>query len=371
MQDKDRGGFVGAATSTGVPVPSAPKGAVLQARILWTFSAAYARLSDPVLLAAAQHVYDFIARHLIDPIADGVYWTVSPDGKPIDARKHVYAQAFAIYGLSTFYRASGNAGALDLARRLWGLVERNARDSVASGYFESFSPDWRLMPNKLSGRIPIPKTFNTHFHVLEAYGALAEVWPNPDLQQRVEMLTTLLAGRLFDRRQRTFWQHFDGDWRSLDQGLSFGHDIEASWLLSAIADRLAPDVVAPVREVVSTIAYNILNRAVDTDGGVATGFNVNGEAAVGKTWWVQAEALVGFVDAFERARDLRFLEAAEGVWRFIQQRVVDRSGGEWRDWIAPAGTAQPDLPTVGLWKCPYHNGRACLEVMDRAARLAS
>jgi mannobiose 2-epimerase len=371
MQDNIHGGFVGAATCDGSPIPSAPKGAVLHARILWTFSAAHLRLCDPILLAAAQQAYDFIERHLVDPVDDGVFWETSAGGEPTKSFKHLYAHAFMIYGLATFHRASGNAEALELARRLWRLIERRAADPAASGYFESFSRGWQTMPNVLTGKSTIPKTFNTHLHLLEAYGALSEAWPDAEPRQRTAMLAMLLAERLFDRRRGTFRQHFDADWRSRDRGLSFGHNIEASWLLLAIADRLDPRVATSVRNAVSTLAERVLERAVESDGGVASGLEANGDAAPGKMWWVQAEALVGFLDAFERSRDVRFLSAAEGVWRFIQQRVVDRRGGEWHEWIAPAGTAQPERPKAGPWKCPYHNGRACLEVMSRAARTAS
>lgn len=371
MQDTERGGFFGAATSDGAAIPAAPKGAVLHARILWAHSAAYSRFSDPALLAAAERAYGFIARRLVDPVGDGVFWTASADGEPADRRKHVYAQAFAIYGLAAFHRASGDPGALDLARRLWRAIERHARNPDAPGYVESFASDWRIAPNILNGRIPIPKTFNTHFHLLEAYAALSAVWPDPALLRQAETLAILFIERLLDRRRHTFWQHFEADWRPLDQGLSHGHDIEASWLIAALADCLASNVAKPMHEAVSRIADAVLDRAVDADGGVATGLGADGQPVAGKTWWVQAEALVGFLDAFERSGDMRFLSAAEGVWGFIQRSVIDRAGGEWRAWIAPAGAPQPELPKVGLWKCPYHNVRACLEVLDRAKRLGS
>ncbi|WP_284735905.1 AGE family epimerase/isomerase [Dongia deserti] len=371
MQDMDEGGFVGAATSDGRTVPSAPKGAVLHARILWAFSAAYLRFSDPVLLTAAKRAHRFIVRHLIDPVWGGVFWAVSPDGEPIEKRKHLYAQAFAIYGLSAFHRASGDPAALELAQQIWRAIERHAPDPGAPGYVESFTRDWRSTPNTLFGRGAVPKTFNTHFHLLEAYAALLEVWPDPAVLRRVEMLAMLMAERLLDHPRQTFWQRFEADWQSLDQGLSHGHDIGGSWLILTVADTLASDIADPVRAAVSTLAGAILDRAVEADGGVATGLGADGQRAPGKIWWVQAEALVGFLDAFERQRDVRFLGAAEGVWGFIQQFMIDRTGGEWRSWIAPAGTPQPDMPKVGFWKCPYHTVRACLETLKRSERLSA
>jgi mannobiose 2-epimerase len=369
MRDTERGGFAGAATSNGEAIPSAPKGAVLHARILFALSAAHLRFPDPALLAGAEHAYRFIARHLVDPVEGGVFWAVASDGAPAAAHKHLYAQAFAIYGLVAFHRAGGGPQALDLAQRLWRVIERHAPDPGNAGYFESFTLDWQARPNTLNGRIPAPRTFNSHFHLLEAYAALLEVWPDPGVRRRVETLVMLLVERLLDRRRDSFWQNFDADWRALDQSPSYGHDIQASWLLLTVADRLAPDIAEPVRAAVAGIADRVLERGVDADGGVATGLGPDGQPVAGKTWWVQAEALVGFLDAFERRGDMQFLYAAEGVWGFIRQFVSDRGSGEWRARIAPAGTLQPDLPKVGLWKCPYHNVRACLQVLDRAARL--
>jgi mannobiose 2-epimerase len=372
LRDAGGAGFVGAATDTGRALPSAPKGAVLHARILWALSASYLRFPDPALLDSAAGAYQFLSEHLVDPVAGGVFWTSSADGTPADRQKHVYAQAFAIYGLAAFHRASGRPEPLHLARQLWWVVERAAADPRGEGYFESFSADWQVVPNLLMGRTGASKTFNTHFHLLEAYGALWEVWPDPMLRSRIEMLTALLTGPVvLDRRRNTFRQFFTDDWRNLDDGLSYGHDIEASWLIPALLDRLTPEIAASVRETVSGIADAVLDRAVDLDGGVLTGFLADGGFDRSKVWWVQAEALVGFLDAFEHRREKRFLRAAEGVWKFIDRSVIDRAGGEWRWRIAPAGVTQPILPKADIWKCPYHNGRACLEVITRAARLAN
>ena len=176
LRDASRGGFAGAATGDGRVLPSALKGAVLHARILWAFSAAYLRFPNPTFLDAAEFAYRFITEYLVDPVAGGVFWTVFADGTPADTRKHVYAQAFAIHGLVAFYRASGQREALDLAQQLWRRVERAAVDPRGAGYFKSFSSDWQFVPNRLMGRSDAPKTFNAHFHLLEACGALWEVW---------------------------------------------------------------------------------------------------------------------------------------------------------------------------------------------------
>ncbi len=342
---------------------------MLHARILWAFSAAYLRFSDPAFLDAADFAYRFITEYLVDPVAGGVFWTVSAEGAPADRRKHLYAQAFAIYGLVAFHRASGNSAALDLAQQLWRVIERAAVDPNGVGYFEAFSSDWQITSNELMGPTAAPKTFNTHFHLFEAYGALWEVWPDPELGLRIEILLALLTGPLLDRHRNTFRQFFEADWRNLDEGFCNGHDIEASWLIPMVADRLAPELGAAARAAVYGVADAVLHRAVEADGGVVTGIGPDGRLDHGKVWWIQAEALVGFLDAFECQREMRFLSAAEGVWGFIERFVIDREGGEWRWWIAPAGLAQPALRKANIWKCPYHNGRACLEVLNRTARL--
>ena len=371
LRDTRQGGFAGQADAHGQADWSAAKGAVLQTRILWFFAKAWLQFRDPPLLDAAWQAYRFIAEHLVDPDEGGVVWAVTAGGAPLDTRKHLYAQAFAIYGLAAFYQASAEPGALDLARRLWLTVEHKAADRDGPGYFEAFSADWRLQPNILTGWRGSPKCFNTHLHLLEAYGALWEVWPAPGLQGRTETLITLLIGPMLDPVKDTFRQFFQADGTYIDDGGSFGHDIEASWLIPAIADRLSPSIAAASREAVSGIAQAVLERALQPpDGGVSERLDATGRPDPGRIWWVQAEALVGFLGAFERSGDSRFLDAAEQVWGFIDRSMIDRKGGEWRWQVGLGGGAPPGMPKAHLWKCPYHNGRACLEVMERAKRLS-
>ena len=365
------GGFFGEARGDGSPVSSALKGAVQQARILWAFSSAYQRYREPALLTAAEHACHFITQHVIDPNSSSVCWATAGDGGRRNDQRFLYAQAFAILGLATFHRASGERDALDAALQLYRAIERHLPDRQNMGYFEAFMPDWQIRPNKLLGPTPAPKTFNTLFHLFEAYGALLEVWPDPTLRSQAETLAMLLIERTLDRQRNTFWQMMKADWRSMDPGLSNGHDIQAAWFLPSVADRLLPLIAEPVRKAVAGIADAVLARAVEADGGVATGYLAhNGLIGEDKLWWVQAEGLVGFLDAFERRGEARFLDAAENVWRFIERSVIDRAGGEWHQAIAPAGMPRAHLPKADLWKCPYHNTRACLETIDRATRLA-
>ena len=371
LRDPGGGGFAGEADSSGQPLWGADKGAVLQTRILWFFSKAYQELPDPALLDAAWWAYRFIAAHLVDSDHEGVFWAATAQGAPAKTRKHLYAQAFAIYALAAFYQASGDPGALGLAQQLWSTVERKAADPDHPGYLEAFSPDWHARPNHLMGRPEAPKSLNAHFHLLEAYGALSQVWPDAELRRRTEALITLLTGPMLDRGRNTFRQFFDADWRSLDDGGFYGHDIEASWLIPAVADRLSPSIAAAARVAVSGVARAVLDRALESPGGgLSAGFDTFGRFDHGRIWWVQAEALVGFLDAFERQGDGRFLDAAERVWGFIDRSLIDLAGGEWRWRVDPGGEEPAPMPKANLWKCPYHNGRALLEVLERTKRLS-
>jgi len=366
LRDEPRGGFFGVATSRGRPLPSADKGAVLHGRILWFLSTAHQRWPEPGLKAAADAAYAFIRDRLIDPEHGGVFWTVSAEGAPADARKHLYAQAFAIYGLAAFHAAFASPEAKALAFELWSLVEARAAEA-GGGYSEAFSRDWRTAPNELMGRADAPKTFNAHFHWLEALDALFTVAPDELLRTRLADLLQRLMAVAFDRRRATFRQFFDASWRPLDAGLSYGHDVEASWLLPAVARRLGLGGLEPA---LAGVAGAVLHRAVDAEGGVRSGRGADGGRDPSRIWWVQAEALVGFLDAYERKGEARFLAATEALWRFIQAAFFDREGGEWRERPEHATASRAPRPKAHMWKGPYHNGRACLEVSDRAARLA-
>jgi mannobiose 2-epimerase len=368
MKDSERGGFFGAALGRDHPLREAEKGAVLHARILWMFSTAFAHRPHPAYLDAARHAYAFLSKRLIDSSSGGVFLTVTADGAPADTRKHLYAQAFAIYGLAAYHGAEGDPSALDLARTLWALVETRA-SHPQGGYREAFTRDWLPASNDLMGCVDAVQSFNTHLHLLEACGALWSVWPDPALGSRLESLMDLLIGEMLDRRRSTFRQFFDADGAPLDEGLSFGHDIEASWLIRQIAQNVSPALAQRAHSALRGVAGAVLNEALTAGGAVRSGMTPAGHPDRRRHWWVQAEALVGFLDAFEWSGDHRYLSATEAVWRYIQRRMIDAAGGEWRSLVDPWRPIQKRGQLAHLWKCPYHNGRACLEIMDRVNRL--
>ena len=378
--DTRHGGFVGAIDGDDVADADAPKNAILNTRILWTFAAAYRVLGDEAYRATAERAVQFVRACLIDRAHGGVYWMVNADGSPRDTRKHVYAQAFAIYALAEHFRATHDPASLDDAVALFRLVERHARDAVRGGYAEAFSREWvvlddvRLSDDDADER----KSMNTHLHVLEAYANLYRVWPDPLLRDRLAAVMELFVTRIVDVRTAHLRLFFDDDWTPKSDAVSYGHDIEASWLLREAAEvhgdpalraRVAPSCLA--------LASAVRDEAYDAEaGGIYYEARPMGATAVSsietfKEWWVQAEAVVGFVDAWEATGDEDFLRAACGTWTFIDRCLIDHAHGEWYRRTARDGTRLAGFEKVGPWKCCYHNGRACLELMARVPAAAA
>lgn len=367
--DEHHGGFVGRIAGDGSIVPAAPKGVVLAARILWSFAAAYHALGEERLRALAERAQASLETFW-DPEFGGVYWMVDPHGRPVDERKHVYAQAFAVYALAEAHRATGNRDALDRAAAAYRLIEEHSADRRSGGYHEAHARDWSVLEDvRLSERdADEKKSLNTHLHLLEAYAGLYRVWRDSSLGSRLRLLLDLHLDRLFDATTGHFRLFCDEGWRVRGDAVSYGHDIEASWLILEAADVLGDaGLRARVREVSLAAARATLCEGLDEDGGV---FNDGGPEGVrdgGKDWWPQAEAIVGFVSAYQESGDPAFAAAAARVWAFIRRRIVDPERGEWRWGVTRDGLPRDGEDKVGPWKCPYHNTRACLEVMARVS----
>ena len=371
--DERHGGFAGMITAVNVAVEDAPKGAILNARILWTFSAAYRALGVPAYRAAAERAAEYFHAHFLDPEHGGVFWMLDACGAPQDARKHVYAQAFAIYGLSEYARATGCAGSLERAVELYRLIETRAADALHGGYQEAFSRDWVPLEDVRLSEVDANerKSMNTHLHVLEAYANLYRVWPDAELRARLRSLVELFLAHIVDPASAHLLPFFDDAWAPRSGVISFGHDIEASWLLLEAADITADVALRErVRQVSIRMAEAVLNEGLDPQGGLFYEIGADGILDTGKEWWPQAEAIVGFVNAYQETGGVGFLEAAERTWAFTRRYIVDRESGEWFRRVSRDGSLDPACEKVGPWKCPYHNTRACLEVMARAERLA-
>ena len=373
-RDRQRGGFFGEITGDLVVRRNAPRGALLAARVLWTFSTAYRRYHNPEYLAMARWAYDDLEARFWDAEYGGYVWRIAAGGKPQDQTKQIYGQAFGIYALAEYYRATGEQAALDRAIALYRLVEQHSHDRRFGGYLEAFTRDWQRPPGRRLSAIgpEWPKSQNTHLHLMEAYTNLLRVWPDPDLRRNLHAFIEVMLDRVLGPDHRHLRLFFDADWTPRSDVISFGHDIEASWLLTESAEVVGdPALLGRVRATALTIARGTLAEGVDADGGVYNEAGPRGLADTGKDWWPQAEATVGFVNAYQLSGDPRFLAAARHTWDFIERRLIDREHGEWHWGVTRAGDVRPREPQAGFWKCPYHNSRACFELTERLRALAA
>ena len=370
--DRDRG-FRGFVAENGQADPQAPLGGVLAARLLWTLSAVARHTRDQACRAAADHLHGWIRARFWDAEHGGSYWMLDHAGHPISTRKQTYALAFMAYALAEYHLATGRADALDDALGLFRVIEEHAADRALGGYFEARARDWGPLEDvRLSDRdLNAPKSMNTHLHVMEAYANLARASGRADVRERLRSVTLLHLQRIVDPLSGHLLLFFDESFVPVSKAVSYGHDIEASWLILEAAELCQdPDLHERARANAVRMASLTLERGFDREhGGVFAERHEDGRLDDDKHWWMQAEAMVGFLNAFEISGDQRFLEAAERTWAFVERFVVDRQFGEWRWRVRRDGSRIAGLPKVEPWKCPYHNSRAALEVMARCARL--
>lgn len=364
MKDEVHGGFYGYLGYDLKLDKEAVKGCILNSRILWFFSNAYLTLKDETLLESARHAYCFLKERCVDREYGGVYWSLTYDGKPEDTTKHTYNQAFAIYALSSYYDASGDEEALEIARSLYRLVEEKCRDEY--GYLEAFDRSFEPADNdKLSENgVMAEKTMNTLLHVFEAYTEIYRVTKDECVAERLRFMLDIMADKIYNPelgRQEVF---FDRTWNTLIDLYSYGHDIETAWLvdrgLEVLGDVSYTEKLAPITK---TITENIYNRAYIDHSLVNEA--ENGVVDTTRVWWVQAEAVVGFLNGYQAAGKSEYLKAAEDIWGYVRDYMIDkRLGSEW--FSALDKDRNPVAkPIVEPWKCPYHNGRMCFEVIRR------
>ena len=370
VYDIKTGSFFGQILHDETIVHDSPKGAVLNARILWTFSAAYNETGDTVYLEFAEKAYRYFSTHFIDHQNGGVFWSLNADGSISNGRKQIYAQAFAIYAFAEYYLASGEQDAILLASELYGFIEKYAFDSERNGYIEALSREWEALEDlRLSEKdANEPKSMNTHLHILEAYTKLFEVWKDDDLGNSLHNLIQLHTDKILSAQNGHFNLFFDMDWNPKSKHYSFGHDIEGAWLLTEAARALGVKSVTEKIELLAVKMAGItLREGIAEDGSL---YN-EGESAIitdfDRHWWPQAEAIIGFVNAWEISGNPEFLTAASSAWQFIKTHMRHPSG-EW--WWLVNENYQPDLTQdlAGAWKCPYHNTRCCIEIMKRVSR---
>ncbi len=350
---------------------SQPKGLILNSRILWTFSAIHRFRPDPLYRQMAERAFDFVMNRFWDEPYGGAFWRLDGDGRVLDAVKKTYGQAFYIYALAEYYQAFGAPAALKRAVELFELLERHAHDPQHGGYWEVRGRDWsEATDSRLSDKdLNEKKSMNNHLHVLEAFTSLYRAGKDPHVAQRLRELLELFERRILDPGTHHLHHFFDEQWRVRSDTYTFGHDIEASWLLCEAAEALGE---APwlkrLRSVALRMAEVVLEEGLDADGGLCYEGQAGKVMDRRKECWPQAEAVIGFLNAFQLSGDAKYLEAARRVWNYLEEHLVDRVHGEWFWRINADGRPDPDLPKVSEWKGPYHGSRACLETLHRLSQ---
>ena len=397
MQDDENGGFYGQMTGRGQLIKEADKGAILNARILWSFSAAYRVMGKKEYMEAATRAKDYFISHFIDHEYGGVFWSLDYKGQPKDTKKQFYAIGFAIYGLSEYARATGDHEALDYAIQLYENIEEHALDHVYNGYIEACTREWGVMEDMRLSDLDAnyPKSQNTHLHIIEPYTnlyrcmrefqaaqscnyvpAIGAVLPvaitvPQETFARVEASLRNLIHIFTDHILNPATHHldlfFEMDWtRGAGHLESYGHDIECSWLMHEAALVLGDkDILNKVEPIVREVA-KASEKGLNPDGSMIHEANLDaGTVDDDLHWWVQAENVVGWMNIYQYFGDEDALQKALRCWEYIKQSLIDKENGEWYWSRHKDGSLNLDDDHAGFWKCPYHNSRMCMEILER------
>jgi cellobiose epimerase len=368
MTDNEHGGFYGQITGMDKLVPEAPKGGILNARILWTFSSVAIHLNDEKYLKYAQRAKDYILKYFLDEKNGGIYWMVNANGSPADTKKQIYCQAFCIYAFTEYYKATFDRSVLDKAIGLFRLIEKHSFDNGMNGYLEAYSEDWKLLEDlRLSTKdANEKKTMNTHLHILEAYTNLYRVYKDDELRLKLKNLIELFLEKIINHKTHHLDLFFDENWNCKSTIVSYGHDIEASWLLEEAAGVYGDGVLLKkVREESVKIAEAAC-EGIQKNGAIINEMNyATGHVDSNCDWWPQAEAIVGFYNAWELTKNDEFASVVLANWDFTKNNIVDNKNGEWHWSVSSAGENNREGDKAGFWKCPYHNSRMCLEMLER------
>lgn len=365
LRDNQYGGYYGYMGMNGQIDKKAVKGCILNSRITWFFSQAYLLLKDETLLEEARHGFEFLKNDCYDEKFGGVYWSLTYDGKLEDDTKHTYNQAFAIYALSSYYEASKDEESIQIAEKLYEIIEQKCKDEA--GYLEAFTRDFKPASNeKLSENgVMASRTMNTLLHIFEAYTEFYKVTKKEEVARELKWMLDIMADKIYNpvlQRQEVF---FDLEYCSLIDLHSYGHDIETAWLLDRGLEVLADEEYKEkIRPMIQALTRKIYDTAFD-------GHSVSNECERGvvdtdRVWWVQAESIVGFLNGWQKEGKQEYYEAAKQIWQYIKMNIIQEDlGGEWCWLIDKDGKVYEEKPLVDPWKCPYHNGRMCIEVIKR------
>lgn len=366
LRDDEFGGYYGYMDYDLNLDKKAVKGCILNSRILWFFSNAYMVLKDNSLMDQAKHAYEFMKNHCLDKENGGIYWSIRYDGKPEDTMKHTYNQAFAIYALSSYYDISKDEEALNHAFSLYKTIESKCKDEI--GYLEALDIKFNIIPNDALSEngVMADRTMNTLLHVFEAYTELYRVSKDEDVKTKLIDIINTFADKVYNKelnRQEVF---FNNKWESLIDLHSYGHDIETAWLMDKGVDILnEPEITAKMYPITKALTKKIYELAFD--GNSLANECEKGVVDERRIWWVQAETVLGFLNGYLKDNSkTEYMDAAEKQWKFIKDYVIDkREGSEWFKEVRKDGSPYEGLEIVEPWKCPYHNGRMCIEVLRR------
>ena len=383
MVDYENGGFYGRIDGNGNLHKDAEKGAILNARILWTFSAAYRVLRKQEYLDIATRAKEYILAHFIDPEYGGVYWSLDSFGRPLDTKKQTYAIGFTIYGMSEYARATGDKEALECAIRLYNDIETYAFDGKNIGYIEALTRDWQPIADmRLSDKDENgSRTMNTHLHILEPYTNLYRVWKDPHLKEQLQTLIHIFTDKLYNPVTHHLDLFFDDSWQGRHDIESYGHDIEAAWLLNEALEELGiqnSEFRIQNLEIIRNIAI-ASKDGLQPDGSMIHESRAESREPIAdlhqprladdtdssRQWWVQCETVIGFIDQWQHGGEDADLDIAQKAYQYILDRLIDWDNGEWYWAVLPDGTTDRENDKAGFWKCPYHNSRMCLEIIER------
>ncbi|WP_427874922.1 AGE family epimerase/isomerase [Flavobacterium sp. MMS24-S5] len=365
--DDQNGGYVGQIDFNDHQIAHAEKGSVLNARILWTFSASYQTTRNENHKKLAKRAFEFLASYFYDTQFGGLFWSINEDKTPKDTKNQIYALAFAIYGLSEYYAISKEERALEIAKNLYAKIQEHSYDKINKGYFEAFTRDWQPIDDlRLSEKdANEKKTMNTHLHIIEGYANLYKVWKDEKLLATIIELLETIEKYFINTETGHLRLFFDENWKEKPDVISYGHDIEAAWLLQQCAEISGNEtLIANYKKHAIQIA-EVTKKGLDADGGLWYEYDPEkNELIAEKHWWPQAEALIGFYNAYQLTGKEEYLDIVYRNWKFIKKYMIDQQNGEWH-WGVYDDYSLIKKDKAGFWKCPYHNSRACLELIHR------
>jgi cellobiose epimerase len=369
--DEKQSGFYGAVSPDNVADLLAPKGAVLNSRILWTFSAASQYSTNERCLEIATRAFNYLEKYFIDYEYGGVFWSVDHTGKMLDSKKQIYALAFCLYGLAEYYKVTCNKQALQYAKDMFECIEKFSFDKTKDGYIEAFNREWGSIDDlRLSEKDNNEKkTMNTHLHIIEAYANLYQVWPEIFLRGKIIGLLNIFQKHFFNAQNHHLNLFMTEDWEVKSSIQSFGHDVEASWLLYECAEISGNELYIDRYKKIALQLADAAAGALDSDGGIWYEYDPAADHWIKeKHSWPQAEAMVGFFNAYQLSGEEKYLQQSVNSWQFVKQYLKDTDGGEWF-WGVSEDYSIMQKDKAGFWKCPYHNSRACMEIMKRISLL--